>query len=64
MTTGPLGQGFGNAVGVALAERNLQGRLGDGFIDHHTWVIASDGDLMEGISHGPHRSPEPKVWDA
>jgi transketolase len=50
-TTGPLGQGFSTAVGMALAERLLAARFGRSLVDHRTWVIASDGDLMEGISH-------------
>jgi transketolase len=49
-TTGPLGQGLATAVGMAMAERHLNARFGDGLVDHRTWVIASDGDLMEGIS--------------
>ena len=49
-TTGPLGQGFGNAVGMALAERILAARFGSGLVDHHTYVLASDGDLMEGVA--------------
>ena len=51
VTTGPLGQGFANGVGMGIAERYLRSRFGPELTDHYTYVICSDGDLEEGISH-------------
>jgi transketolase len=51
VTTGPLGQGFANAVGFAITEKHLRARFGAELTDHHVFGICSDGDLMEGVSH-------------
>lgn len=51
VTTGPLGQGVGNAVGMAIAERWLRARYGSGICDHHVFAVCGDGDLAEGVSH-------------
>ena len=48
VTTGPLGQGFGNSVGMAIAERYLRSRFGADVMDHHVFVIAGDGCMEEG----------------
>ena len=51
VTTGPLGQGIANAVGLAIAEANLRERFGADLTDHHVFAIVGDGDLQEGVSH-------------
>jgi transketolase len=51
VTTGPLGQGVAMSVGMAIAERHLNAVFGDDLVDHRTFVIAGDGDLMEGVNH-------------
>src|SRR5580693_7739137 len=49
-TTGPLGQGLATSIGMAVAEKMLAAEFGKKVVDHHTYVLASDGDLMEGVS--------------
>src|SRR4029079_8296997 len=51
VTTGPLGQGFANGVGMGIAERWRRARFSPEVVDHHTFLLCSDGDLEEGISH-------------
>ena len=51
VTTGPLGQGFGNGVGIGIVERHLRERYGEDVCNHHVFAICSDGDLEEGVSH-------------
>jgi transketolase len=51
VTTGPLGQGLANAVGMAIAEASLRSNFGAAVCDHRIWVVAGDGDLSEGLSH-------------